>query len=145
MLAVDPAALPLDAALAEFARVGYARLGRVVSDEGLAALGARVDDLMSARVRHEGMFFQHDSATGRYEDLTFGAGWQGPSRDYRKIEKLELDPLFRAYHRQRRCTSASRARSSTGRSRSIAPSCSPRARAAAPRCRGTRTAASSGA
>jgi len=97
VLAVDPAALPLDAALAEFARVGYARLGRVVSDEGLAALGARVDDLMSARVRHEGMFFQHDSATGRYEDLTFGAGWQGPSSDYRKIEKLELDPVFRAY------------------------------------------------
>jgi hypothetical protein len=32
------------------------------------------------RVRHEGMFFQHDSETGRYEDLTFGAGWQGCSR-----------------------------------------------------------------
>ena len=97
MLAVDPAALPLTDALAEFARVGYARLGRVVSAPALAALGARVDDLMSARVRHEGMFFQHDSATGRYEDLTFGAGWQGPSSDYRKIEKLELDPVFRAY------------------------------------------------
>ena len=97
MLAVDPAALPLADLLAAFARDGYARLGCVVSDEGLAALGTRVDDLMSARVRHDGMFFQHDSPTGRYEDLTFGAGWQGPSSDYRKIEKLELDPVFRAY------------------------------------------------
>ncbi len=97
MLAVDPAELPLADALEEFARVGYARLGRVVSDEALAALGARIDDLMSARVRHGGMFFQHDSASGRYEDLTFGAGWQGPSSDCRKIEKLELDPVFRAY------------------------------------------------
>jgi hypothetical protein len=87
----------LDTALAEFARDGYARLGRVVPAATLAALGARIDDLMSARVRHEGMFFQHDSVTGRYEDLTFGAGWQGPSSDYRKIEKLELDPVFRAY------------------------------------------------
>lgn len=89
--------MPLDAALDDFARLGYARLGRVVADETLAALGARIDDLMSARVRHDGMFFQHDAASGRYEDLTFGSGWQGPSSDYRKIEKLELDPLFRAY------------------------------------------------
>ena len=54
-------------------------------------------DLMSARVRHEGLFFQRDSATGRYEDLIFGKGWQGPSQEYRKIEKLEIDPVFRAF------------------------------------------------
>jgi hypothetical protein len=69
----------------------------VVPDEVLAELGGRIDDLMHARVRHEGMFFQRDSPTGRYEDLTFGDGWQGPSSDYRKIEKLELDPLFRRF------------------------------------------------
>ena len=97
MILVDAARLPLEPALAEFARLGYARLGRVVSDAALAALGARVDDLMSARVRHDGIFFQRDSASGRYEDLRFGAGWQGPSSEYRKIEKLELDPLFRAF------------------------------------------------
>ncbi len=97
MILVDAARLPLEPALAEFARLGYARLGRVVSDAALAALGARVDDLMNARVRHDGIFFQRDSASGRYEDLRFGAGWQGPSSEYRKIEKLELDPLFRAF------------------------------------------------
>jgi phytanoyl-CoA hydroxylase len=95
VLAVDVTRFEVAPALAELAAHGYARLGRVLSDAGLAALGARVDDLMNARVRHEGMFFQHDSPSGRYEDLTFGAGWQGPSLDYRKIEKLELDPLFR--------------------------------------------------
>jgi hypothetical protein len=52
---------------------------------------------MSARVQHDGLFFQLDSASGRYEDLRFGLGWQGPSSAYRKIEKLERDPLFRAW------------------------------------------------
>ena len=40
---------------------------------------------------------QHDSPTGRYEDLVFGAGWVGPSLSYRKLEKLELDPLYAAW------------------------------------------------
>lgn len=94
-----PAADTIDVAsvLADFAVNGYARVGRVLSDEGIAALGGRIDDLMSERVRYEGLFFQRDSQTGRYEDLEFAKGWQGPSRDYRKIEKLELDPLFLAW------------------------------------------------
>jgi len=97
VLDIDAATFVLAPVLAAFSREGYARLGRVVSEEAIFALGARVDDLMTARVRHEGLFFQRDSATGRYEDLEFGKGWQGPSNDYRKIEKLEIDPLFRAF------------------------------------------------
>lgn len=95
MLLASTDTLDLDAVLADFAVHGWARLGRVLTDEGLAALGTRVDDLMHARVRHEGLFFQRDSPTGRYEDLAFAKGWEGPSSDYRKLEKLELDPLFR--------------------------------------------------
>jgi hypothetical protein len=91
------AALDLATVLTDFARHGYARLGRVLSDDGLTVLGTRVDDLMSARVRYAGLFFQRDSPTGRYQDLLFAKGWQGPSPDYRKIEKLELDPLFLAW------------------------------------------------
>ena len=90
-------ALDVDAVLAQFALHGWARIGRVLSEEGIAALGTRVDDVMQARVRYDGLFFQRDSATGHYEDLEFAKGWQGPSPDYRKIEKLELDPLFRAW------------------------------------------------
>ena len=96
MLAVAPFSIDVDRALRDFEEHGYARLGRVLSDEGLAALGARVDDLMAGRVRHEGMFFQADAPTGRYEDLEYGRGWRGPA-SYRKIEKLERDPLFRAW------------------------------------------------
>ena len=76
---------------------GYARLGRLFNDAHLELLRARSDALMLGQVRYDGMFFQHDSQSGRYEDLTHGEGWVGPSLEYRKLEKLELDPLFRAH------------------------------------------------
>jgi hypothetical protein len=97
LLDVDAATFDIAPALVGFKTQGYARLGRVFSLEAMIALGARVDDVMSARVGHQGLFFQRDSLTGRYQDLEFGKGWQGPSHDYRKIEKLEIDPLFRAF------------------------------------------------
>ena len=49
---------------------------------------------MLGRVTYPGMFFQHDAETGRYDDVPRGKGWIGPSPRYRKIEKLEKDPLF---------------------------------------------------
>lgn len=97
MLGPDDAESDLESALAAFRRDGFARLGRVAGDAALAALGARADDLMLGRVRWPGMFFQHDAATGRYDDLPRGEGWVGPSTSYRKLEKLELDPIFRAW------------------------------------------------
>jgi phytanoyl-CoA hydroxylase len=89
--------LPLDEALSSFSAQGYARLGRMVSDAGLEALRARADELMLGQVAYPGLFFQMDAPTGNYGDLTYGRGWQGPSLEYRKLEKLELDPLFFAY------------------------------------------------
>jgi len=89
--------LDLEEPLAAFARDGYARLGAVLDPAAARALRDRADALMLGTIRHPGMFFQHDSPTGRYEDLAFGAGWVGPSRAYRKLEKLELDPLFTAW------------------------------------------------
>lgn len=83
--------------LAQLARDGYARIGRVASDEVLAALRARADDVMLGRVTYPGLFFQIDTETGNYDDLTYGKGWQGPSLNYRKIEKLEQDPLYGAW------------------------------------------------
>ena len=84
-------------AVAHWREHGWARLGRVASDAELEALRARAEDIMLGRVVHEGLFFQHDSPTGRYVDLQFGEGWVGPSDGYRKIEKLERDPVFRAW------------------------------------------------
>lgn len=77
-----------------FACDGYVRLGKVLSAAGLDALRERADALMLGQVSHPGLFFQHDSASGRYEDLAHGEGWVGPSLEYRKLEKLEKDPLF---------------------------------------------------
>jgi hypothetical protein len=84
-------------ALAHYEEHGYARLGKVVDDATLEALRVRIDAIMLGEVVYPGLFFQHDSPTGRYEDAPIGQGWQGPSLSYRKIEKLELDPLFRAH------------------------------------------------
>lgn len=93
----DDAVLDVPAVLNELRELGYARLGRVLTDEGISTLRARADELMLGQVRHDGLFFQHDSQTGRYEDLVRKQGFVGPSLQYRKIEKLERDPLFRAY------------------------------------------------
>ncbi|MBM4359379.1 MAG: phytanoyl-CoA dioxygenase family protein [Deltaproteobacteria bacterium] len=76
---------------------GYARLGRVFTDAHLGELRARAEALMLGEIVIPGLFFQHDSDTGRYEDLRYGEGFVGPSLDYRKLEKLERDGLFRAH------------------------------------------------
>jgi phytanoyl-CoA hydroxylase len=89
--------IPLEAPLARFADQGFAPLGRVAADDALVALRARADAIMLGEVSYPGLFFQHDTTTGRYEDLEFGKGWKGPSLNYRKIEKLEQDPLFLAW------------------------------------------------
>ena len=89
--------MALDGPLEELDRLGYARLGRVLSEAGLASLRERAEQLMLGEVCHPGMFFQLDASTGRYEDAPLGLGWQGPSLSYRKLEKLELDPRFRGW------------------------------------------------
>ncbi len=83
--------------VAHFRAHGFAALGPVLSQDGAARLAARAAALMQADAPYPGMFFQHDSPTGRYEDLRFNSGWAGPSAQYRKVEKLELDPLFASF------------------------------------------------
>ncbi len=97
MLLPEAGAMDLTEPLAHYAEHGYARLGRVLSDEGLHLLRERAEDLMLGRVTYPGMFFQLDATTGRYEDAPLGLGWQGPSLRYRKLEKLELDDRFLAW------------------------------------------------
>lgn len=94
---VEGAGQDMEAALEGYAARGYARIGLALSREGIAALDARAEDLMLGRVSYPGLFFQHEAASGRYEDLPYGEGYQGPSLDYRKLEKLEKDPLFFAW------------------------------------------------
>lgn len=89
--------LDLSAPLADFAEQGYARVGLALSESALEALRARADDLMLGRLSYPGLFFQLDAPNGRYSDLQYGAGYRGPSLHYRKLEKLELDPLFHSW------------------------------------------------
>jgi phytanoyl-CoA dioxygenase PhyH len=74
---------------------GFARVGPLLATDEIERFSRRADDLMLGRIRHEGFFFQKDTESGRYDDLEYGKGWQGPSLDYRKLEKLELDPELR--------------------------------------------------
>jgi len=97
VLSRHPSAVDVETVVADFRRRGWARLGRVASAETLEELRARADDIMLGRVDGARLFFQRDSESGRYEDLVFGRGWEGPSLSYRKIEKLETDPVFRAW------------------------------------------------
>lgn len=97
MLVAGAADLDLEGPLAAYRRDGYARLGPVLAGGALADLRARADAIMLGEVVYPGLFFQHDAASGRYEDLQLGVGWKGPSLGYRKIEKLEKDPLFLAW------------------------------------------------
>lgn len=84
----------LEEPLGDFVAHGYARLGRVLTDDGADRLAARADALMCGEQPLPGVFYQHDADSGRYEDLRFDAGWVGPSDRYRKLERLERDPLF---------------------------------------------------
>ncbi len=87
----------IDRALAHYREHGWARLGQLAPPGVVSDLGARVDAMMLGELTYPGLFFQHDATTGRYDDLEYGKGWRGPSLEYRKIEKLELDRAFWAW------------------------------------------------
>jgi len=93
-LALDPHAIDLESVLSTYRRDGFALIPRVASEAALTALTDRAQAIMMGAVDHSPFFFQHDAATGRYEDAPLGQGWVGPSPAYRKIEKLERDPVF---------------------------------------------------
>jgi len=98
MNVLSPEAAEVDVAgvVARYRADGYARVGRVIAEPLLALLRERADAIMLGQRTIPGLFFQHDAASGRYEDLPYGEGWVGPSLAYRKIEKLERDDAFRA-------------------------------------------------
>jgi phytanoyl-CoA hydroxylase len=81
----------------QFWQEGYLRLGAVLSQEELAALQGRIDDIMlgKAPVDYDRMLMQVDSMTGKVADAgPQSKGFKGPTLNYRKIQDLEFDPLF---------------------------------------------------
>ncbi|MFL5319841.1 MAG: phytanoyl-CoA dioxygenase family protein [Myxococcaceae bacterium] len=89
--------MELAEALMKLSEDGYARLGPVLSDEGIFLLRERAEELMLGKVVYPGLFFQLDAESGQYKDAPLGLGWQGPSLSYRKLEKLEKDERFREW------------------------------------------------
>ena len=84
----------------QYEQDGFLRLGKVLDAAELAALQRRIDEIMQGRaeVPYDRMLMQLDSETGRYEDAgKQSKGFKGATANYRKIQDLELDPLFLQY------------------------------------------------
>ncbi|GDY14742.1 hypothetical protein LBMAG53_36200 [Planctomycetota bacterium] len=89
------------AQLDEFAQRGFIRLGRIVTTEQLTGLQKRIDQIMLGEVRNDELMMQLDSESGKYEEMPGQTkGFKGPTLAYRKIEGLEIDPVFLAYMQQ---------------------------------------------
>lgn len=79
---------------------GYVNLGKIVSDDRLAALTQRIDDIMlgKADADYDRMLMQLDTDAGAYSDLPPQTkGFKKVTLGYRKIEDLEWDPIFLDY------------------------------------------------
>lgn len=89
--------LPIGTVLEDFAAQGFARLGKVLTPEGANALAQRAVEIMESEFAVPGVFYQPEPESRQFEHIEFGAGWQGPSVRYRKLERLEVDPLFASW------------------------------------------------
>jgi hypothetical protein len=88
----------------EFQEEGFTRLGRVASDEELDGLSRRIDSIMEGEVRYEDLLMQLDPSAfpegseGRRSGVDPSTpGFKGATHAYRKIQRLELDPVFRSF------------------------------------------------
>jgi hypothetical protein len=86
-----------EAELAQFHEQGYVRLGHVAPAEQIVALCERIDEIMLGRVRYGNMLMQLCPSAGIPELSQQTKTFKGASLQYRKIQDLEQDPLFRAY------------------------------------------------
>ncbi len=76
--------------------VGYVSLGVLLPESEIDRLCRRIDEIMLGTIRYEEMGMQLcPSGTGSATE--FSGEHQGSSLKYRKIEQLEMDPLFLEY------------------------------------------------
>lgn len=89
-----------DAQWQEFEEQGFLKLGKLLSDDELAAMQQRIDDIMlgKADLDYDQIMMQLDADSSDYSQL--GAqtrGHKGATLDYRKIQDLEYDPMYLEY------------------------------------------------
>ena len=92
-----------DAQWQQFEQDGFLPLGKVLSDPDLSALQTRIDDIMLGRaaVDTNRLLMQLDSSDGQYQNAPAQTmGHKTASLDYRKIQNLEYDDLFRRFLEQ---------------------------------------------
>ena len=78
-----------------FSEQGYLRLGGLLSADELKVLRQRADDIMLGNITYEGMTFERDSETGRYEDrVPKSRRHEVSTLAYRRIDRMDLDPLY---------------------------------------------------
>lgn len=87
----------IEAALTAWRDDGYAVIRQVADATTVGALRDRLQAYLLGERPDPGLFFQRDSGTGSYADVTFGHGWEGPDVPYRKVERLERDDRFAAW------------------------------------------------
>ncbi|MCC6580410.1 MAG: phytanoyl-CoA dioxygenase family protein [Phycisphaeraceae bacterium] len=86
-----------------YSRQGYLHLDQLLSDEQVALMQKRIDDIMlgKANVDYGRMHMQLDANSEDYGKLPPQTpGHKGATLDYRKIEQLEFDPFFLRYMQQ---------------------------------------------
>ena len=86
-----------EAQVQQFGADGYLPLGQVASDEQLAELQQRLDDLTLGSLHSERIQYQIEPALREKLGASKGYGYVGPSPHYRKLTQLDQDPLFREY------------------------------------------------
>jgi polysaccharide pyruvyl transferase WcaK-like protein len=73
---------------------GYLRLGKILSDDALTALGERLNAIMLGQIHYPTLEMQLDTG-GAYEDLSDPVrGFLRSTLAYRKIQGLEADPMI---------------------------------------------------
>ena len=89
-----------DQLISTFLEQGYLKLGRLLEGSDLTELCDRIDDIMmgSATVPYSQILMELDPSTNPPEHLSGQTnGHKLATLSYRKVQGLELDPLFFSY------------------------------------------------
>jgi hypothetical protein len=84
----------------EFERDGLLYLGAQFDPSGLERLRQHIDDIMLGRadLDYDRILMQLDTMTGNHDDVgPQTLGYKGATLNYRKMQNLELDPVFLEY------------------------------------------------
>ncbi len=83
--------------LSEWEDVGFIRLGHVAPESEIAGLKDRIDEIMLGETTYDDMLMQLCPSSGMELAGEQSKSFKGATLKYRKIQDLEMDPLFLEY------------------------------------------------